>query len=93
MDLEALRRRLDAALSRLGRIDERTLVIGLSAGRPHPLVVRAMKLARHRKARAMCPDVEEELDFKSIGIGPNCIKIACPQRLEPVGPICVVRAK
>jgi DNA-binding MurR/RpiR family transcriptional regulator len=38
------------ALSRLGRIDETTLVIGLSAGRPHPLVVRAMKLARHRKA-------------------------------------------
>ena len=25
-------------------------MIGLSAGRPHPLVVRAMKLARHRKA-------------------------------------------
>jgi DNA-binding MurR/RpiR family transcriptional regulator len=39
------------ALSRLGRIDEGTLVIGLSAGRPHPLVLRAMKLARHRKAR------------------------------------------
>lgn len=39
------------ALSRLGRIDNTTLVIGLSAGRPHPLVVRAMKLARHRKAR------------------------------------------
>jgi DNA-binding MurR/RpiR family transcriptional regulator len=39
------------ALSRLGRIDEATLVIGLSAGRPHPLVVRAMKLARHRQAR------------------------------------------
>ncbi|HTR88502.1 MAG TPA: MurR/RpiR family transcriptional regulator [Solirubrobacteraceae bacterium] len=39
------------ALSRLGRIDQTTLVIGLSAGRPHPLVVRAMKLARHRKAR------------------------------------------
>ncbi|HTA15549.1 MAG TPA: MurR/RpiR family transcriptional regulator [Solirubrobacteraceae bacterium] len=39
------------ALSRLGRIDTGTLVIGLSAGRPHPLVVRAMKLARHRKAR------------------------------------------
>jgi len=38
------------AVSRLGRIDENTLVIGLSAGRPHPLVVRAMKLARHRKA-------------------------------------------
>jgi DNA-binding MurR/RpiR family transcriptional regulator len=39
------------ALSRLGRIDEETLVIGLSAGRAHPLVLRAMKLARHRKAR------------------------------------------
>jgi DNA-binding MurR/RpiR family transcriptional regulator len=38
------------ALSRLGRIDERSLVIGLSAGRPHPLVTRAMKLARHRRA-------------------------------------------
>src|SRR5690242_1038577 len=39
------------ALSRLGRIEDSTLVIGLSAGRPHPLVVRAMKLARHRKAK------------------------------------------
>ncbi len=38
------------ALSRLGRIDSDTLVIGLSAGRPHALVLRAMKLARHRKA-------------------------------------------
>jgi DNA-binding MurR/RpiR family transcriptional regulator len=41
------------ALSRLARIDEGTLVVGLSAGRPHPLVVRAMKLARHRKARTV----------------------------------------
>jgi DNA-binding MurR/RpiR family transcriptional regulator len=41
------------ALSRLGRIDDQTLVVGLSAGRPHPLVVRAMKLARHRKARTV----------------------------------------
>jgi DNA-binding MurR/RpiR family transcriptional regulator len=41
------------ALGRLGRIDADTLVIGLSAGRPHPLVVRAMKLARHRKARTV----------------------------------------
>jgi DNA-binding MurR/RpiR family transcriptional regulator len=41
------------ALSRLGRIDPETVVIGLSAGRPHPLVVRAMKLARHRKARTI----------------------------------------
>ena len=37
-------------LARLGRIDENTLVVGFSAGRPHPLVVRAMKLARHRRA-------------------------------------------
>ena len=41
------------ALGRLSRIDDETLVIGLSAGRPHPLVVRAMKLARHRKARTV----------------------------------------
>jgi DNA-binding MurR/RpiR family transcriptional regulator len=38
------------ALGRLSRIDEATLVIGLSAGRPHPLITRTMKLARHRKA-------------------------------------------
>src|SRR6478672_4989976 len=41
------------ALSRLGRIEDTTLVLGLSAGRPHPLVVRALKLARHRKARTL----------------------------------------
>jgi DNA-binding MurR/RpiR family transcriptional regulator len=41
------------ALSRLGRIDEETLVIGLSAGRPHPLVLRAMKIARHRRAKTL----------------------------------------
>jgi DNA-binding MurR/RpiR family transcriptional regulator len=38
------------ALGRLSRIDDTTLVIGLSAGRPHPLITRTMKLARHRKA-------------------------------------------
>src|ERR1700757_1050431 len=38
------------ALGRLSRIDDQTLVIGLSAGRPHPLIPRTMKLARHRKA-------------------------------------------
>ena len=37
-------------LARLGRIDESTVLIGFSAGRPHPLVVRAMKLARNRRA-------------------------------------------
>jgi DNA-binding MurR/RpiR family transcriptional regulator len=41
------------SLSRLGRIEEGTLVIGLSAGRPHPLVVRAMKIARHRRAHTI----------------------------------------
>ena len=40
------------SLQRLARIDEDTLLIALSAGRPHPLVVRAMKLARHRRGRA-----------------------------------------
>ncbi len=41
------------ALGRLSRIDEQTLVIGLSAGRPHPLITRTMKLARHRKATTL----------------------------------------
>jgi DNA-binding MurR/RpiR family transcriptional regulator len=41
------------ALGRLSRIDSETLVIGLSAGRPHPLITRTMKLARHRKAPTM----------------------------------------
>jgi DNA-binding MurR/RpiR family transcriptional regulator len=41
------------ALGRLSRIDERTLVVGLSAGRPHPLITRTMKLARHREASTL----------------------------------------
>ncbi len=41
------------ALGRLSRIDEQTLVIGLSAGRPHPLITRTMKLARHRRAKTL----------------------------------------
>jgi DNA-binding MurR/RpiR family transcriptional regulator len=41
------------ALNRLGRVDEDTLVVAFSAGRAHPLVVRAMKLARHRGARTL----------------------------------------
>ncbi len=41
------------ALGRLSRIDENTLVVGLSAGRPHPLITRTMKLARHRKATTL----------------------------------------
>jgi len=41
------------SLQRLGRIDEETLVIVLSSGRAHPLLLRAMKLALHRKARTL----------------------------------------
>jgi DNA-binding MurR/RpiR family transcriptional regulator len=37
-------------LAKLGRVDDRTVMVGFSAGRPHPLVVRAMKLARNRRA-------------------------------------------
>jgi len=41
------------SLQRLGRIDEETLVIALSSGRAHPLLLRAMKLAVHRRARTL----------------------------------------
>ena len=41
------------SLQRLGRIDESTLVITLSAGRAHPLLLRAMKLAVHRGAHTL----------------------------------------
>jgi len=41
------------SLQRLGRIDDETLVITLSAGRAHPLLLRAMKLALHRGARTL----------------------------------------
>jgi DNA-binding MurR/RpiR family transcriptional regulator len=37
-------------LAKLGRIDDRTVLVGFAAGRPHPLVVRALKLARNRSA-------------------------------------------
>jgi DNA-binding MurR/RpiR family transcriptional regulator len=41
------------SLQRLGRIDEDTLVIVISSGRAHPLLLRAMKLALHRRARTL----------------------------------------
>ena len=37
-------------LAKLGRVNDKTVMVGFSAGRPHPLVVRAMKLARNRRA-------------------------------------------
>jgi DNA-binding MurR/RpiR family transcriptional regulator len=40
-------------LGRLSRIDEDSLVVVFSAGRAHPLVLRALKLARHRGARSL----------------------------------------
>jgi DNA-binding MurR/RpiR family transcriptional regulator len=41
------------SITRLGNVDEDTLVVCFSAGRAHPLVVRAMKLARHRGAHTL----------------------------------------
>lgn len=41
------------ALNKLARVDEQTLLVGLSAGRPSPLVIRALKLARHRRAASL----------------------------------------
>ncbi len=41
------------ALAQLSRIDARTLVIGLVARRPDPLLGRALKLSRHRKGVAV----------------------------------------
>lgn len=41
------------SLQRLGRIDNETLLVTLSAGRAHPLVTRAMKLAGHRDAQTL----------------------------------------
>ena len=41
------------SLQRLGRIDEETLVIVMSCGRAHPLLLRAMKLALHRNAKTL----------------------------------------
>ena len=41
------------SITRLSRVDEDSLVIAFSAGRAHPIVVRAMKLAKHRGASTM----------------------------------------
>ncbi len=41
------------SITRLSRVDEEALVIAFSAGRAHPIVVRAMKLAKHRGAATM----------------------------------------
>ncbi len=41
------------SITRLSRVDEDSLVIAFSAGRAHPIVVRSLKLARHRGAATM----------------------------------------
>jgi DNA-binding MurR/RpiR family transcriptional regulator len=41
------------SITRLSRVEEGTLVIAFSAGRTHPIVVRAMKLAKHRQAQTL----------------------------------------
>jgi DNA-binding MurR/RpiR family transcriptional regulator len=41
------------SLQRLGRIDESTVLVTLTAGRAHPLIARAMKLAEHREATTL----------------------------------------
>ncbi|MGZ5325216.1 MAG: MurR/RpiR family transcriptional regulator [Solirubrobacterales bacterium] len=41
------------ALGRLNRMDEETLVVALSAGKAHPLILRALKLGRHRRSRTL----------------------------------------
>ena len=41
------------SITRIGNVDEDTLVVCFSAGRAHPLVVRSMKLARHRGAHTL----------------------------------------
>jgi DNA-binding MurR/RpiR family transcriptional regulator len=40
-------------IQRLSRMDEETLLVVLTAGRAHPLILRALKLARHRRARTL----------------------------------------
>ncbi len=50
---EAVTQPRQESITRLGNTDESTLVVCFSAGRAHPLAVRAMKLARHRRARTI----------------------------------------
>ena len=40
-------------VQKLSRMDEDTLLVALTAGRANPLVQRALKLARHRRARTL----------------------------------------
>ena len=49
-------------LAKLGGVDDKTVMVGFSAGRPHPLVVRAIKLAAtaaRRRSRSPTPPLSE----------------------------------
>ncbi|MGH2578807.1 MAG: MurR/RpiR family transcriptional regulator, partial [Actinomycetota bacterium] len=69
-------------IQRLSRMDEETLLVVLTAGRAHPLILRALKLARHRRARtlsitdATLSDVAEhsELTLYYSSNGPSYIR-------------------
>jgi DNA-binding MurR/RpiR family transcriptional regulator len=41
------------SIQKLSRMDEDTLLVVITAGRANPLVLRALKLARHRRARTL----------------------------------------
>ena len=57
------------SINRLARVDEDTLVVSFSAGRAHPLIIRALKLARHRRSPTLAisdatlSEVGEHADF------------------------------
>ncbi len=40
-------------IQKLSRIDEDTMLVALTAGRAHPLILRGLKLARHRRAKSL----------------------------------------
>jgi DNA-binding MurR/RpiR family transcriptional regulator len=69
-------------IQKLSRMDEDTLLVVLTAGRAHPLILRALKLARHRRARtlsitdATLSDVAEhsELTLYYSSNGPSYIR-------------------
>ena len=40
-------------IQKLSRIDEDTMLVAITAGRAHPLILRGLKLARHRRAKSL----------------------------------------
>ena len=58
------------SINRLARVDDETLVVAFSAGRTHPLIIRALKLARHRRSPTLAisdatlSEVGEHADYQ-----------------------------